>query len=128
MKKENHIPTDSELAILNILWERGDSTVKEIHEALPQKTGYTTTLKFVQIMRAKELIERINEKRPHYYKAAVPQQGTETKLLSNWIGKLTQGTAASLAIKALGSHPVSNEELSELRDLLDKIEEQNNED
>lgn len=125
MKKSKEIPTDSELNILRVLWERGDSTIKEIHEALPQNTGYTTTLKFVQIMREKKLVERLNEKRPHYYKALAKQASTEKKLLTSWIGKLTQGTAASLAIKALDTHSVSNEELAELRSLLDKIEEKN---
>ena len=128
MNKDKAVPTDSELNILNVLWKRGESTVREIHEALTQKTGYTTTLKFIQIMREKKLVERISEKRPHTYKALAPQKSTETKLLSSWIGKLTQGSAASLAMKALDMHPVSNTELTELRDLLDKIEKKNQKD
>jgi len=127
MSNEKAIPTDAELNILNVLWARGESTVKEVHEALPQNTGYTTTLKFMQIMREKKLVERTSEKRPHLYKAKAPQKSTETKLLTSWIGKLTQGSAASLAMKALDTHPVSDEELVELRDLLNKIESKNKE-
>ncbi len=121
-----NLPTNAELAILNILWSKGKATVKQIHEELDSGKGYTTTLKFVQIMREKGMVERESESRPHLYSAVVEQSQTEKSLISTWMGKLMGGSAASLAMKALGSSQVTNEEVSELRSLLDSIEEENN--
>lgn len=118
-------PTNAELAILKILWQRGTSTIKEVHEALPQNKGYTTTLKFMQIMRDKNLVERVCESRPHRYRAAVLQKTTEKKILSQWIDKLSHGSAAGLAMKALDGNKVSSEEIQQLREILDQIEENN---
>ena len=77
-------------------------------------------------MREKKLIKRVSEDRPHRYSAIAKQKTTEKNLLTQWMNKIGMGSAASLAMKALGSHPISNEELSELRDLLDSIEQKNN--
>ncbi len=123
---KNNLPTNAELAILNILWETGKSTVKEIHEKLDSGKGYTTTLKFVQIMREKKMVERLSDSRPHQYRALAEQAKTEKSLITTWVDKLMGGSAASLAMKALGNGSVSNDELNELRTLLNEIEDKNN--
>ncbi len=124
MKKKT-TPTDGELEILKILWKNPKSTVKEVHESLPAAKGYTTTLKIMQNMQEKELIERICEKRPHRYSALVSQSKTQKNLLSKWMDKLTSGSAAEFAMKAIDSKPISNDEVAQLRELLDQIEEKN---
>ncbi|WP_018968741.1 BlaI/MecI/CopY family transcriptional regulator [Rubritalea marina] len=118
-------PTDSELDVLNLLWQQAEQTVKEVHENLAAAKGYTTTLKIMQIMQEKQLIERVCEKRPHRYRALVSQKKTQTSLLSQWMDKLTSGSAAEFAMKAIDSKPISNDEVAQLRDLLDQIEEKN---
>ncbi len=129
MKKKNSIyPTDAELSILKLLWLQGDLKVKEVHESLEKKSGYTTILKFMQIMLEKGLIKRLSEKRPHIYRAVAKQSDVERSLLGNWMDKLCKGSAAELAMKALGTRPVSKDDLAELRSLLDDLEEKGGKD
>jgi predicted transcriptional regulator len=117
-------PTDAELAILQVLWERGDSTVREVHEALKdiQASGYTTVLKLMQIMTEKGLVERDESNRAHVYRARATQQKTQRQLVSDLLDKAFGGSPARLAMQALSSKKSSPEELAELRKLLETLE------
>jgi predicted transcriptional regulator len=117
-------PTDAELAILQVLWERGDSTVREVHEALKdvQGSGYTTVLKLMQIMTEKGLVERDESNRAHVYRARATQQKTQRQLVSDLLDKAFGGSPARLAMQALSSKKSSPEELAELRKLLETLE------
>lgn len=120
-------PSESELAILQILWKKGPSTVKEVNEALSRKkpTGYTTTLKFMQIMHDKGLLSRTSEGakgRSHIYQAEVSKSMISNDLLDSFIQKVFEGSAAKLVLKALGKGKTSEEEIREIRKLLDELE------
>ena len=117
-------PTDAELAILQVLWERGESTVREVHEALKdvQGSGYTTVLKLMQIMTEKGLVERDESNRAHVYRARATQQKTQRQLVSDLLDKAFGGSPARLAMQALSSKKSSPEELAELRKLLETLE------
>jgi len=117
-------PTDSELEILRVLWKRGPSTVREVHEELSKTrgTGYTTVLKLMQIMTDKGLLRRNEEQRAHVYEASMPQAETQRMLVSELLDKAFGGSAANLMMQALASKPASAEELSSIRQLLDEYE------
>jgi predicted transcriptional regulator len=114
-------PTDGELAILRVLWMRGPSTVREVLEILGPNTGYTTALKFMQIMTDKGLLRRDDSERTHVYAAALPEEATQRQLLSDLLERAFQGSAAKLVMQALSSKRASAEELAEIRSLLDQI-------
>lgn len=117
-------PTDAELDILRVLWLRGPSTVREVYEALnkTRAAGYTTVLKFMQIMTDKGLLVRNEDQRAHVYEASVPQAETQRMLVGELLDKAFGGSAASLVMQALASKPASAEELSTIRRLLDEYE------
>jgi len=117
-------PTDAQLSILNVLWSRGASTVREVHEALPEnlRRGYTTTLKLMQIMAEKELVVRDETNRSHIYSAAAERAELQDTLVGDLLAKAFGGSAASLAIRALSSTPSSPEELAQIRRLLARLE------
>jgi BlaI family penicillinase repressor len=118
-------PTESELDILRVLWERGASTVRDVHTALygNDGAGYTTALKLMQIMHAKGLVERNDSQRAHVYRAAVSKQRTQRRYMTEMVQRLFDGSASELVLHALGNHPgASREELKEIRALLNKIE------
>lgn len=118
-------PTESELDILRVLWERGASTVRDVHTALygSDGAGYTTALKLMQIMHAKGLVERNDSQRAHVYRAAVSKQRTQRRYMTEMVQRLFDGSASELVLHALGNHPgASREELKEIRALLNKIE------
>jgi BlaI family transcriptional regulator, penicillinase repressor len=119
-------PTDGELAILRVLWERGDSTVREVHEVLtrhePEGTGYTTVLKLMQIMTEKGLVERDESQRAHVYRARATEQRTQRQLVTDLVDRAFGGSPARLAMQALSSKKTSPGELAELRRLLDTLE------
>ncbi|MFY2558968.1 MULTISPECIES: BlaI/MecI/CopY family transcriptional regulator [Myxococcus] len=120
-------PTDGELAILRVLWERGDSTVREVHEALHRRepaeaTGYTTVLKLMQIMTDKGLVERDESQRAHVYRAQATEQRTQRQLVTDLVERAFGGSPARLAMQALSSRKTSPEELAQLRQLLDSME------
>jgi predicted transcriptional regulator len=118
------VPTEAELAILHVLWERGASTVREVHEALYEgtATGYTTALKLLQNMLAKGLVTRDERTRQHIYRAAVPKQRTLNALVRILIDKTFAGSSAALAMQALDARSASREELGQLKELIRKIE------
>lgn len=119
-------PTDGELAILRVLWARGASTVREVHEVLnrhePDGTGYTTVLKLMQIMTEKGLVERDESQRAHVYRALATEQRTQRQLVTDLVDRAFGGSPAKLAMQALSSKKTSPEELAELRRLLDTLE------
>ncbi|WNG19858.1 BlaI/MecI/CopY family transcriptional regulator [Cystobacter fuscus] len=120
-------PTDAELAILQVMWERGPSTVREVHEALNKGdagTGYTTVLKLMQIMTEKGLVERDESQRAHVYRTRASQQKTQRQLVTDLLNRAFGGSPARLAMQALSTKKASAEELAELRQLLDTLEEE----
>lgn len=123
------LPTDAELAILTVLWRRGPSTVRDIHEALraSQETGYTTVLKLLQIMTQKGLVKRDESQRSHVYRAAQPADRTQKRLVSDLVEKAFAGSAHDLVMRALSLKPASREELSAIRALLDEAEKKERE-
>ncbi|MBP7149573.1 MAG: BlaI/MecI/CopY family transcriptional regulator [Acidobacteria bacterium] len=114
-------PTDSELEILQVLWERGEATVRDVHEAIgaARGTGYTTILKLMQIMAAKGLVRRDESRRTHVYRAALPREATERRLVRALVDRAFAGSAARLVLSALSARPASAEELDEIRRLID---------
>ncbi|MGH8042463.1 MAG: BlaI/MecI/CopY family transcriptional regulator [Rudaea sp.] len=120
-----HWPTAAELEILRVLWDRGDCTVREVHEALyaDDGGGYTTALKLMQIMHAKGLVERDDSARAHVYRAAINKQRTQRRYLTDMTQRLFNGSTSQLVLHALGGHSTtSRAELAEIRALLNKIE------
>jgi predicted transcriptional regulator len=121
-------PTDAELGILRVLWERGPSTVREVHDVLHKDeaggSGYTTVLKLMQIMTDKGLVERDESQRAHVYKARATQQKTQRQLVTDLVERAFGGSPAQLALQALSTKKTSREELAELRRLLDSLEEE----
>jgi BlaI family transcriptional regulator, penicillinase repressor len=120
-------PTDSELEILNILWEKGPSTVRAVHEVLgkTKDAGYTTTLKLMQIMHDKTLLKRDADKKSHVYTANVSQEKTQGQLVQRMIDNVFNGSASQLVMQALGNHNTNSEELDEIRKYLEEIERKN---
>jgi predicted transcriptional regulator len=119
-------PTDAELAILRVLWERGASTVREVHDALSstQDSGYTTVLKLMQIMTDKGLVTRDESQRAHVYSASEAEQKTQRQLLGDLIDRAFGGSPAKLVMQALSASRASAEELQSIRQLLDRMEEE----
>lgn len=114
-------PTDAELAILRVLWEHGPSTVRQVHETLSnaRETGYTTTLKLMQIMADKGLVTRDASARTHVYAARLTRDETQRQLVSDLMDRAFGGSAAALVMQALSAHPASAEELAEIRRLIE---------
>jgi BlaI family transcriptional regulator, penicillinase repressor len=117
-------PTASELEILRVLWARGPSTVREVHEALSEKKdlGYTTVLKLLQIMTAKGTVRRDEGRRAHVYEACQPATETKRQLVGDVLQRVFEGSASELMIHALEGRRTSKKELEELRRLLDEYE------
>jgi predicted transcriptional regulator len=113
-------PTESELELLRILWEKEPATVREIYDALNQErpSGYTTVLKMLQIMTGKGLVVRDEANRAHVYRAAISQDAMQSKILKDLSMRLFSGSAAQLALHALAMEPASDTELNEIRALL----------
>lgn len=116
-------PTERELAILSVLWDKGPSTVREVHEALRAGglTGYTTTLKLMQIMTDKGLLVRSAE-RPHVYRPAVSEEKTQKEVIGDLLNKVFAGSAEKLVMRALSAKKVLPDELKRIRAMLDKME------
>jgi BlaI family transcriptional regulator, penicillinase repressor len=117
-------PTDAELAILSVLWERGPSTVRDVHDALSttQATGYTTVLKLMQIMTEKGLVVRDESQRAHIYEARSSEQKTQRQLLTDLAERAFGGSPAKLVMQALSDRRTSTDDLNAIRDLLDRLE------
>jgi BlaI family penicillinase repressor len=115
-------PTDAELEILTVLWSRGPSTVRQIHEAIVRRkpAQYTTVLKFMQIMADKGLVRRNEKQRAHIYEPARPREWTQRQLAGDLLQRAFNGSARSLMLGALSARKASKKELTELRRLLDE--------
>ncbi|MEP6584414.1 MAG: BlaI/MecI/CopY family transcriptional regulator [Ginsengibacter sp.] len=121
--RKNIKPTESELEILQILWERESSTVRDVHEELSKtKTaGYTTTLKLMQIMFEKKLVTRDDSAKTHFYQAAISRQKTQKQFLDKMINGLFSGSSTQLVLHALGNQKASKDELDEIQKYLDSL-------
>src|SRR5438309_10620397 len=117
-------PTDAELAILAVLWERGPSTVRDVHDELNlhTATGYTTVLKLLQIMTEKGLVVRDESQRAHIYESRYSEQKTQRQLLTDLMERAFGGSPAKLVMQALSSKTANAEELEEIREMLAKLE------
>ena len=117
-------PTESEMEILQVLWEQGPSTVREVHEILSRTkdAGYTTSLKLMQIMNEKGLLNRNDDAKSHIYTAAVKKESIQKQVVSKMINGLFKGSSAKLVMHALGNHRASKEEILEIKKYLDEIE------
>lgn len=114
-------PTESELEILQILWQNGPSSVRFVNEELAKRRdiGYTTTLKLMQIMFEKKLLSRTEEGRYHLYKAEIGEEATQINLLEKFVDATFRGSAMKLVMQALGNHDSSKEELEEIKKLIE---------
>ncbi len=114
-------PTDAELAILRVLWDRGPSTVRQIHDVIVEDRAvtYTTTLKFIQIMLEKGLVSREEQGRIHVYRARHSEERMQRRLVADLLQRAFRGSASRLLMQALASKPASAAELKELQKLLD---------
>ncbi len=118
------LPTEGELELLRVLWARGPSTVREVLDALgPQRgVGYTTILKLLQIMHGKGLVVRDEDARSHVYAAALPEEDTQRRLVSDLVQRAFGGSAAKLVLNALSGPPATPEERAEIRALLARLD------
>lgn len=119
-------PTESELEILQVLWEKDQASVREVHEELlkTKDSGYTTTLKLMQIMYEKGLVKRDDSFKTHIYQASVSKERTQKHLLGKMINTLFGGSPGELVLQALGNHKASPAELEEIQRLLNNLKEQ----
>lgn len=117
-------PTDAELAILRVLWRRGPSTVRDVHDALnvERATGYTTVLKLLQIMTEKGLVRRDEDARAHVYEAVQSEEHAQRRLVGDLLDRAFNGSAQQLVLQALTTKKATPEELAEIRALLDELE------
>lgn len=120
-------PSENELKILQILWDHGPSSVREVHEKISENkdAGYTTTLKLMQIMAAKGSAVRDTSSRTHIYSAAISEQKTKKDLLSSFISSTFKGSSSSLVLQALGNGKTTQAELDEIKALISSIEKTN---
>jgi len=123
-KADQPRPTDGELEILRVLWQRGASTVRDVYASLSKTKpiGYTTVLKLMQIMADKGLVQRDEEQRAHVYRARVPQEQTQRQMVRDLLRRAFDDSAAQLVMQALASRKTSPEELTQIRQLLDEFE------
>jgi predicted transcriptional regulator len=120
-------PTEAELEVLRVLWQRGECTVRQVHEILSRDNpvAYTTVLTTLQIMHQKGLVKRDASERAHVYAASLSQRRAQKRFLSKLLDRVFEGSSAELVIQALGSgKPASNEELAMIRARLKELEEQ----
>jgi predicted transcriptional regulator len=120
-------PTDAELEILRVLWDRGPSTVREVYEELKRDkdVGYTTVLKFMQIMSEKGLLRRNENQKAHLYESRVPRESTQQQLVKDLLDRAFGGSSLQLVMQALSSKRAAPAEIDQIRKLLDEYEEKN---
>lgn len=126
MAKQHNKPTDAELEILQVLWKEGPSSVRSVNEKLNEKreVGYTTSLKMMQLMAEKGLLERNTASRSHIYAANISEEATQNTLVDKLVKQAFRGSPMRLVMQALGNHKASQEELSEIKALIQKMEEE----
>src|SRR5213075_2686276 len=118
-------PTATELDILQVLWDRGPSTVREVHEVLARSKsiGYTTVLKLLQIMTGKGTVRRNEQERAHVYEACLPAENTKRQLVGDLLQRAFAGSASQLMLHALDGRKTSPSEIEEIRRMLDEYEQ-----
>lgn len=123
---KNIKPTESELEILQVLWDRSNATVREVHEEMSKSKdcGYTTTLKLMQIMFEKGLVKRDDSNKTHIYQPNISKDKTQKQMVGKMVTSLFGGSASQLVMQALGSQSTSKEELDEIQKLLDNLKKQ----
>jgi BlaI family transcriptional regulator, penicillinase repressor len=116
-------PTESELEILQVLWGKGKATVREVHETLAafKDSGYTTTLKLMQIMFEKGLVKRNDSSKTHIYEALVSRENTQKQFVGKMVNSLFGGSSTQLVMQALGNNHHSKSELEEIQKMLDNL-------
>ncbi len=127
MAVSKHIkPTESELEILRVLWDKGAATVREVHEVLAEykDSGYTTTLKLMQIMFEKGIVKRDDSSKTHIYRANISRENTQQQFVGKMIHSLFGGSSTQLVMQALGNHAPNKEELEEIQKMLDNLKKQ----
>jgi predicted transcriptional regulator len=122
-RKPSSQPTDAELAILQVLWENGPSTVREVRKHLKHynKIGYTTVLKTLQIMTEKNLVRRDESQRAHVYAARRSEEQTQRRLLGDLLERAYRGAAGKMVMQALSARAASRQELDEIREMIDRM-------
>mgnify|MGYP001801230005 CR=1 FL=1 len=120
----DHKPTNSEIEVLTVLWEFGAATARQVHDEISKAkpVGYTSTLKTMQNMYEKKLLEREPQGQTHLYKSTVSQEEIQNVMLGGFVNKLFNGSSKNLILQALGSQKPTKEELDEIRDMLDKLD------
>lgn len=123
-RKRTPHPTDGELEILRVLWERGPSTVRQVHKELNRRkrTGYTTVLKIMQIMTGKKLVKRDTSERPQIYEAHRPKEQVERQLVLHLLDRMFGGSSQKLVLSALTAKAASAEDLAEIKRIIRKLE------
>lgn len=118
-------PTDSELQILNFLWENGPSSVRDVHSALSEKRDlfYTTTLKTMQVMAEKSMLSRDTTQRSHIYHVSINKEDVEKNLIDKLANTIFKGSASQLILSALGHSKPSKDELEEIKALIKKLDQ-----
>ena len=116
------LPTDAELDILAVLWRLGPATVREVHDELGKESGYTTTLKQMQLMLGKGLLIRTERFGAHVYEAGIPKEQTQKQIVGDLLTRAFEGSARELVLGALSAQPASREDLDEIRSMIDKFE------
>jgi predicted transcriptional regulator len=117
-------PTESELEILSILWEKETASVREVHEVvqLTKDVGYTTTLKLMQIMNEKGLVSRDESSKTHIYTPAIAKESAQEQYITKMIKTLFSGSSSQLVLQALGNHQPSDKDLAEIKSLIEQLE------
>lgn len=117
-------PTESELEILQVMWAKGECTVRDVHDELSKNkdAGYTTTLKLMQIMHEKGLVSRDTSSKTHLYKAAITREEAQKTALDKFIATVYSGSASDLVMQALGQHKTSKEEIDAIKKYLNQFE------
>ena len=126
MEMDKVRPTESELEILQVLWDKGPSSVREVNDILNESRdiGYTTTLKIMQIMSDKGLVDRDTSRRTHIYQASRHQSDTQSFLLGEFLRSAYKGSAKKLVLQALGNHKTTKAELHEIKALIEQLEKE----
>lgn len=122
IRRRSANPTEAELAILNVLWENGPSTVRHVHDRLQAAQGYTTVLKLLQIMFDKGLVRRDESERAHVYRASASRDATQGAILSDLVTRAFSGSRSALVMRALGESS-SQEDIDQIRRFLNELED-----
>lgn len=117
-----NIPSDAEFGILTVLWRCGPSTVREVHQALAKGTGYTSTLKQMQVMHEKSLLLRSERYRSHLYEAAITREEAQARFAGDLMHRIFEGSARDLVLGALTAQRASAEDLDEIRRMFERFE------